>query len=834
MKFETLKKKADEICREEHIFNGRVQGVGFRPFIYNTAQSLELTGFVQNTCKGVLVQVQGRRKILQDFHDTVLSGLPPLAFLESHEKSEIIPVEGEKSFLIAESTEKGKHVVILSPDIATCDDCLGELFNPINRRYLYPFINCTNCGPRYSITHSIPYDRSTTSMACFELCEKCAEEYKNPLDRRFHAQPNACPECGPNVWYLEKGESASYKDATIKDLEAIDKTLDDIMKGKIVAIKGMGGFHLACLAYDATAISELRQRKDRPHKPLALMVSSLKDAHSIAYLQKEETELIGSRERPIVLCQKKQGKLPHLIAPDTSYVGIMLPYTPLHHILLTRLKEKLIIKDINIPAALIMTSANRRGEPLCLGNREALDRLDFVADAFLLHNRDILVRVDDSVIRPISGLGNIMLRRARGYAPLPIHMARKEITPLVVAQDLPPKDPPVVLSVGAELKNTLAFTKNDFVFLSQHIGDLQNLETAVFHEEITAHLKKVLEVEPDFVACDMHPDYLSTQIAESYNLPIMKLQHHAAHAFAVMGENKIQGKALVIALDGTGYGEDGKLWGGEAIIVNTVNGEYARVGTLSPLALPGGEAAIKEPWRIAHGFLAWKESLNKKKLEKLERPVRNPRSANEPEKKDLMAHLPWLPAYEETAKHIPDMIEKGLNSPYSSSAGRLFDAVSALLGVCLKISYEGQAAIKLEEAALGHPGEIRRIFKKLPCTLAKKDGLYILDTHELLMEINNYRLLGVSQNILAKAFHESFIFALTQMAREICIEYHINYVGMAGGCFNNALLYHGLHYSLKGIGLQPFAHLELPPGDGSIAYGQALWASLKLRNANQD
>lgn len=809
--------------RARFIARGQVQGVGFRPFVFTLAEERNLTGFVRNSPRGVVIEVQGEGPSIEGFADDLQNRLPVLARITSLEREEAAPVAGEAAFLIAASTSGDTHAVLISPDTATCADCLADMSDPSDRRFGYPFTNCTNCGPRYTITRSIPYDRAATSMACFPLCPACREEYENPRDRRFHAQPNACPRCGPKVWLTGRG----YDEA--EGAAALDALAEILLGGGIAAIKGLGGFHLACDACNDAAVARLRERKRRPHKPFAVMAADMATARRIAVIGDEEEALLLSPEHPVVIC-----RLPRLpahattglaagVSPDTDSVGVMLPYTPLHAALFRVVSDK---QTDSLPSVLIMTSGNSRGEPICLGNREALDKLSAMADVFLFHNRDILVRVDDSVVRHLPGHGPLFYRRARGYVPRP--------TPLAPVQAGCAS--PCVLGTGAELKNTLCLTKGEDAFVSQHIGDMANLETAAFHEEIRGHLASLLRVAPQAVVRDLHPDYLASRMAEEYGaergLRVYALQHHFAHAHAVLAEHRFSGKALVWALDGTGLGDDGQLWGGELLYVDTEGGpEHKRLAHFAPMDLPGGDMAIREPWRVAHALLLRLGLL----------------------REDMP--LPWLLEYGATAALLPAMLQRRINTPVSTSCGRLFDAVAALLGLCNATSYEGQAAIRLEEAqhrfaaSFPVPEGDGAAGEPFPCPVVAKDGSWLLDTHTLFAALvkerfgmqqsglrnDNFPHSGFSDGShtasLARRFHLSLAESLAALAATASMRYGTKYIGLSGGCLQNCTLTLALTAKLSQKGLTPLLHKELPPGDGCISLGQASWGRLFLAGA---
>ena len=682
---------------------GQVQGVGFRPFIYRLAVEGGLSGSVGNTSDGVRIEVQGTPEQVDAFAVRLRRELPPLARLTRLEITELPPVDGETEFVIVASHGHAGHSVLVSPDVGICEDCLRDMHTPGNPRFGYAFTNCTNCGPRYTITRSIPYDRATTSMACFPFCPRCEAEYRDPLDRRFHAQPVACPQCGPRLWLVDNpllppggtlppdsapanwpGPETLPSEASMRD--AVARAAALLREGHLLALKGLGGFQLACDARSARSVALLRLRKRRPHKPLALMVPDLATARELCDLAPEHEALLLCPEKPIVLCPARKGCLPPAIAPDTAGIGLMLPYTPLHAVLFDELARLTAAAGEPAPV-LVMTSANASGEPICLGNREALRRLAHLADAWLLHDRDILVRVDDSVagVRPLPADGEkpaaapFFYRRARGYVPRPVML------PEAWGTDLP-----CVLGAGGELKATLCLTRGNEAFVSQHVGDLENAPTFGFYEEVARHLQDLLEVRPAAVVCDLHPDFLSTrhatELARREGLPLWHLQHHAAHAASVLTEHGHTGPALALTLDGTGLGTDKSIWGGELLFMELDAPRWQRLGRLAPFRLPGGEAAIREPWRIALG-LALQSGLAPEALTGI--------WADCADDGDDVRRAPQAMAV--TA--VSEMWRRGLNCPPTSSAGRLFDAVSAALGLCTHITYEGQAAIRLEDAA---------------------------------------------------------------------------------------------------------------------------------------
>ncbi len=781
------------------LVEGRVQGVGFRPFVYRTAKRLGLTGRVGNTSEGVRIEVQGTAEAVAGMVRALREELPPLARITSLREEALDVLPDEAAFAIAVSSGRHGHGVLISPDIATCDACLAELFDPDDRRFLYPFINCTDCGPRFTITRSIPYDRAVTSMACFPFCPACADEYGDPEQRRFHAQPNACPVCGPRVWVARPGGPSEPPAENRDALPALQETAAALRDGAVAAIKGLGGFHLVCDARNRDAIRRLRERKNRPHKALAVMVADLNTARRVARLSPAEEAVLQSRERPIVIVPRLPGVLPDELSPDTGDVGLMLPYTPLHHVLL-----HLYAGAAAGPAALVATSGNAGGEPISLGNREALHRLRGIADLFLLHDRDILIRADDSVLRvPEAGGDAVFFRRARGFVPSPVPLG---------------SNGPCVLALGAELKNTICLTKGADAFVSQHIGDVQNMETERFFRQAQQHLIGLLEVRPEAAVCDLHPDYASTRCAEESGLPVLRLQHHFAHIHAVLAEHGRTGPALGLALDGTGRGEDGTVWGGELLFVHpeaaralpgpfgpaTPDPAQHRLGRLSPFPLPGGEAAIREPWRIACGLAAL--------------------VCPEPDPVPLPVSL--YPNNPETAEHIRDAVRHlarhgGLRT---SSCGRLFDAVSALLGLCAAISYEGQAAIRLEQAQdFTDQGTLTPL-------LQERNELIELNTEDLFLRIAELRAAGLPAGAAARRFHRGLIEGLADLAAAGAERTGVPYVALSGGVLQNMTVARELPEALRRRGLTPLTHRIVPPGDGGLSLGQAAWARFCLRN----
>lgn len=773
-------------CR--HIVAGQVQGVGFRPFVYRLARELGLGGFVRNAPEGVIIEVEGPDAAVTAFGERLPAEIPPLARILRHDVAPAAPL-GETVFHIEQSAPGGGHEVLISPDVATCPDCLADMADPQNRRYRYPFTNCTNCGPRYTITRSVPYDRETTSMACFPLCPDCAAEYADPADRRFHAEPIACPVCGPRIWLTDgQGETLARDDAALTLLAA------HLAKGAIAAIKGLGGFHLACDATNDAAVAALRRRKHRPAKALAVMVADLATAVRLGRLNATARELLSGSVRPITLVPARpDGGLSPAIAPDTDEIGIMLPYTPLHHLLLEAYGQALGPGRL---AALVMTSGNAGGEPISLGNREALARLKGIADVLLLHNRDILIRTDDSVVRPLSPKAaptdpaapdRTFLRRARGYVPGPVGL---------------PVSGPAVLGLGPMLKATLCVTKGNQAFLSQHIGDLETLETFGFYQEILEHLLGVLRVAPTCCVADLHPDYPSTRFAlEQDRWPVLRLQHHVAHIYAVLAEHGRTAPTLGLALDGTGLGDDGTLWGGECLLVDPLVGTATRLGHLSPMRLPGGDMAVREPWRIAQAchFALGRTSG------------------------DSAAGWPWLADRPQAAALVGQMLQKNFHAPTTTSCGRLFDAVAAMLGLCLEIDYEGQAAIVLEHAQdMAETGAYA-------CPVDKTESPARCDTLALFDQAARDAARGATVGQVARRFHLGLAHGLTALAREMAAQTGLRHVALSGGVLQNRTLAALLPEQLRREGLQPLCHRAVVPNDGCISLGQAFYGLLRQR-----
>lgn len=751
-----------------------MQGVGFRPFIYQLAIGRGLGGWVRNRESGVEIEVCGPARAVDEFILEISRSAPPLSKIVSIETDELA-FEPAQDFRILSSSSSQARSTLISPDACTCSDCLRELLDPENRRFRYPFINCTNCGPRYTIIKDIPYDRRNTTMASFEMCPECAAEYENPLDRRFHAQPNACRRCGPRVWLEDSaGNTADEAD------EAVKATVRLLDEGAIIAIKGLGGFHLAAKAADEAAVGRLRGRKVREEKPFAVMFPSTEEIRRHCLLGDSEEELLLSPSRPIVLLAKiaphlqsdclEGSKIAGAVAPKNRFLGSFLPYTPLHFLLFEGAPYR----------ALVMTSGNRSDEPIVMDNPEAMIRLKGIADYYLLHDRDIYMRCDDSVTRVLSGKTR-PVRRARGFVPVPIFLD---------------KPGPSVLGTGAELKNTICLTRGKEAFLSQHIGDLENLETLRSFEHAITHLEGLLEIRPELIVHDLHPNYLSTQWALRQDLPRLAVQHHHAHIASVMAERRLDGPVIGLALDGTGYGTDGTIWGGEVLMVDGT--EFQRLGHFRHVLLPGGEKAIKEPWRMALSYL-W--SID---------PI-----AAEVRFADLLDS--WS-----DRKLVLQMLSRRINSPVTSSCGRLFDAVAALCGIRESVNYEGQAAIELEQAiepdGAFYEGEI-----------GARDGeTFIIDPFPMIMAVVWDLRQGISAGRISARFHNGMVRLLTEAVVVAAAKCGLRNVALSGGVFQNACLSARLEKGLTGLGFEVYSNVEVPANDACISLGQAFIGVKKL------
>lgn len=739
---------------------GAVQGVGFRPYVFQLAARFQLCGWVKNSSTGVQIEVEGPH--LEPFLLALERERPPHSFIQSLEYT-FQDARGEVDFKILESDAQENATALVLPDIATCPDCLRDIFDPQNRRYLYPFTNCTHCGPRFSIMHALPYDRHNTSMKDFDMCAACREEYENPRDRRFHAQPNACPACGPQL---------SIQPASADGGSPLDQAVERIRNGEILALKGLGGFQLIVDARNQSAVLKLRQRKLREGKPFALMAPCLDAIKALCTVSPLEERLLLASESPIVLLSRKPGTthIAAAVAPGNPYLGIMLPYTPLHH---------LLMRQLGFPV--VATSGNLADETLCIDEAEAFAKLDGIADAFLVHNRTIARHADDSIVRFINNR-EMVLRRARGYAPLPVTYRNIEKP---------------VLAVGAHLKNTVAFAGRNTIFVSQHIGDMDSRETLDTFKKTIADGLRLFSLRPETVACDLHPHFNSSRYAQDCGLPVVQVQHHHAHILACMAENDLDGPALGIAWDGMGYGLDGTLWGGEFFKV--AGGQQLplqRLAHFCPFPLPGGERAIREPRRSAIGLLHTlygKDIFSMQDLEPL-----NSFSANE-------------------QGILESMLEKNINCPRTSSAGRLFDAVASLIGLRQQSTFEGQAAMDLEfivddkEATAAYPFTI----------LYNQNTPWEVNWKPMIQVLIGDRKSGVSEKAIAAKFHNT----LAEIICSVAQSSGETRVVLSGGCFQNRPLVERTVLRLEQEGFRPCWHQRIPPNDGGIALGQAAYAS---------
>ncbi len=776
--------------------HGAVQGVGFRPFVYRLATTLGLTGWVINDTHGVLIEVEGPEPKLRDFLNRLPHEKPPLAIIQNLESEWLFPA-GYPEFTIRHSTVAGTKTVLVLPDVATCADCLAEVFDPHDRRHRYPFTNCTNCGPRFTIVEALPYDRPHTTMRRFTMCPLCQAEYDSPADRRFHAQPNACPTCGPQLALYVRPVAGDHGPPNPRGSgewpeevkgwrlagegdEALQRTVWALRNGWIAAVKGLGGFHLMVDARNEKAIQRLRERKPRRDKPFALMVRDLDQTRALCHLSPEAEAFLTSPQAPIVLLPRRPGApVAENVAPGNPYLGIMLPYTPLHH---------LIMREVDFP--LVATSGNLTDEPICTDEWEAIERLGHIAEAFLVHNRPIARHVDDSVARIVQGVPQL-LRRARGYAPLPVLLDH---------------DVPALLAVGGHLKNTVALSTGRHVFISQHIGDLESAEALAAFERVIADFLRLYEVEPVAIAHDMHPDYASTRWVQE-NSPLLTrfrsfpalipVQHHHAHLASCLAENGVQGRALGVTWDGTGYGTDGTIWGGEFLLGDARG--FERVATLRAFHLPGGDAAIRSPKRVAFALL-W-ELFGDEVLE--------------------WEHLPPVRALRpEERNALVQMLRRRVNAPLTTSVGRLFDAVAALLDLHQEVTFEGQAAMALEFAAgKGVKSEYPVVIEQ-----CESGSCMVFDWGEMIGAILEDLRKGATRDLIAAKFHATLARWIICVAQEVGEPR----VALTGGVFQNRLLTERAAEALHTAGFDVFLHRQVPPNDGGISLGQIVVAAAQL------
>lgn len=748
--------------------SGIVQGVGFRPFVFTLAERFGIAGYVTNTSRGVLIEAEGLKG--DAFVEALRSEAPPLSQILSLSVADI-PPQGDGAFRIVESRDEGSFTHI-SPDVAVCDDCLREMRDPHDRRYRYPFINCTNCGPRFTITRRVPYDRPNTTMARFPLCGQCSAEYHDPRNRRFHAQPNACPVCGPQVVFESTGGFSSAEQA-----DPIASARDVLKAGGIVAVKGLGGFHLCCDATNPSAVEELRKRKRRRNKPFALMTAALDNIRSHCIVSDQEAALLTDRRRPIVLLRKRpECSLPAALAPGNATLGFMLPYTPIHHLLFENGSRAFSV--------LVMTSANLSEEPIVIDNDEARERLAGLADAFLLHNRDIFMRADDSVVRVVNGSPRF-IRRARGYAPEAIDLG---------------EEAPDLLAAGGEVKNTFAITKGRYAIVSQHIGDMENYETLSFFEEALANLRQVYRAEPRAIAHDLHPGYLASQWAlrqcEASGATCLGVQHHHAHIASVMAEHALDGPVVGIALDGTGYGTDGTIWGSEFLCCRGT--EFERYGHFSYLALPGGEQAIRECWRISVALVQMTYGAN--------------------DCMEILDQVGFLSRYgERQLRQILHLAAVRQFSPVSCGAGRYFDALSALIGACSSNTYEGEAAIALESLlpldASYDPGIV------YPYAVDESSPV-VIDFGPLVRSVVADLSEGVSNALISLRFHNTIVHVIRAMAHRLASRLATRTIALSGGVFQNAYLLSQAETVLTADGFCVVTNRALPQNDACVSLGQ--------------
>lgn len=743
---------------------GIVQGVGFRPFVFNLANDFGLVGWVRNDSAGLTAEIEGDGAFVSEFISALTLRPPPLAVIEDIGVTDLA-LRSEPEFRILHS-EPGERSVPVSPDVATCDACAREILDTGDRRYGYAFTNCTDCGPRYTIVRDVPYDRSTTTMWKFAMCPACASEYADPTDRRFHAQPNACPECGPRLSLLDAAGEALGGDP-------VEGAARLLRAGAIVAVKGLGGYHLACDATSENAVARLRGRKHREERPFALMAPGIAEARELCAFGPEEELLLLSRRRPIVIARGGGGRVASSVAPGYGTLGVMLPYTPLHHLLLAVAGR-----------ALVMTSGNVSDEPIAFVDEDARARLSGIADAFLVHDRAIEVRCDDSVARVVAGRAQV-IRRSRGYVPEPLR--------------LPVRASVGIVATGAQLKNTVAVAKDGMCVPSHHIGDLENLETLQSFEHAIAHLTRLYDVDVGVIAHDLHPEYLSTKWAMEQSLERVPVQHHHAHVASCLAENSRTDPVIGVAFDGLGYGEDGTLWGGEFLIADLTG--YRRAAHLDSVPMPGGEQAIRQPWRMAAVWLARA-------------------FGDEAPRTGRLADIP-----DERWRACLSMAAQGFNSPVTSSMGRLFDAVSAIAGVRNEVSYEAQAAIEFEEIAVSGP------HRPYLFEYTERGGAWIVHPASCVREAAEDAIAGTSPGVISGRFHRG----VARMIVEVCERLRDNggppVVALSGGVFQNVLLVETVVPWLQGAGFAVLTHSRVPVNDGGISLGQSAIAAALLARA---
>ncbi|MCX7918270.1 MAG: carbamoyltransferase HypF [bacterium] len=759
--------------RSRIVLQGVVQGVGYRPFIHRLAIKHGVAGWVMNTTQGLVIEAEGSAESLTAFIKEATTTHPPLAHIERFTITDL-PQLGETEFIVRPSEKADDKLVHIPADICVCDDCVAELLNPADRRYRYPFINCVNCGARFTIIRDIPYDRKQTTMQKFQMCSRCEAEYHNLHHRRYHTQPNCCPECGPHYTLLDKtGKKIATSDAIIM-------TIQRLKQGEIIAVKGIGGFHLVCDATNDTAVRQLRARKKREAKPFAIMSGDIPTIRRYCEISPAEEQLLSSVQRPIVLLRKKKkvNFISEAVAPNNNYFGVMLPYAPLHH---------LLFQDNNF-IALVMTSGNISDEPIVIENKVALKTFVDMVDGYLVHNRDIYHRCDDSIAMVVNRKP-IVLRRARGYAPIPIRLA----TPM-----------PEILGCGAELKNTFCLTKGEFAFISQHIGDLKSAETFVFYQETIARFEKLFRIKPQVIAFDLHPDYLSTQFAvekiasQTQRMQGVQVQHHHAHIASVIAENQVDEKVIGIAMDGTGYGTDGNIWGCEFLLAD--EREFDRIAHLEYIPLPGGDVAAAENWRMALSYLY---AIYGNDIANLDIPLVK---AMDEDKLQLIIRI----------------IEKKINAPLCSSAGRLFDAVSALIGIRLTATYEAQPAIELEMAV------DENVPEQYSYRINEQENQLMISCRPMFEEIVTELKQRVPTSVIAAKFHNTVVAFAVDIAQRIRNQTGLNSVALSGGTFQNRIIVSRLIERLQELKFKVYTHQQMPPNDACVSFGQVVVANAQI------
>ncbi len=813
---------------------GIVQGVGFRPFVYRIAKKYLVNGWVLNAVDGVFIHAEAEGRLLDEFVLELSEHAPAAAQVKEIDLKEV-PLQDRETFEIRFSDEgAAEETTLVSADLATCDDCIRELFNPNDRRYRYPFINCTNCGPRFTIADSLPYDRARTSMRAFPMCKRCAAEYADPADRRFHAQPDACFECGPHVsyaaasdgWEVTWGKTREQSDVIFA------RAVGLLTSGGVVAVKGLGGFHLACDARNAQALRTLRERKHRDNKAFAVMMVTAEDARSVCEVSPEEEKALTSPQRPIVLLRKKASA--HLapgLADGLPELGVMLPCTPVQHLLIHDFAQALEEAGVPEPPMLVMTSGNLHDEPIVTDDAEAVEKLGDIADAIIGNDRAILSRYDDSVVRLVragsAGPAVQVIRRARGFAPVPLQVPNGFEPGDATQSQSQPASAPALLAVGPEQKNTLTFVRGRDAFVSQHVGDLENADTFDAWLQAASRIESLFEVRPAALACDAHPEYLSSkwarEQARSAGYPLLEVQHHHAHIASVLGEHGIDGAVCGIAFDGTGYGVDGSIWGGEVLIANQQ--AFERFANFAYVPMPGGAAAVRNPLRMAYGVL-WEFDL-------LDHP----------------AAQGVLDRLGDQAALCDQMIEKGLNTPVTSSVGRLFDAASALLGVCEHPTYEGEAAIMLEacawsDAPADAPTSPDAFDARYSVAITKNTAsaqstaqdtsVVLFDAAPTFKALLDDKASGVEAPVIARRFHAAFAEAVVNAAKLAYNVYGITTVALSGGVFMNRFLTERVLSLLEGEGFTAAINRDLPPNDGCVSYGQAVIACAQDKTSEKD